>query len=101
MKFEIKHYDIFKQETDCLILAVVNGEEQSDQIKAFDQLTDNLVAKLIKSGDFKGNIGDTLPLYHLSQVAAKKVLLVGIGNSQDNLLINIPKITKSIADQLA
>ena len=101
MKFEIKHYDIFKQETDCLILAVVNGEEQSDQIKAFDQLTDNLVAKLIKSGDFKGNIGETLPLYHLSQVAAKKVLLVGIGNSQDNLLINIPKITKSIADQLA
>lgn len=100
MKFQIKHCELFKQETDCLILTITD-EQQSEHVKKFDQLTDNLIANLIKAGDFKGKVGETLTLYRVPNITAKKVLLVGVGSQSDHNIANLKKITQAIANKFS
>lgn len=99
MKFQIKQCDLLKQETDCLILTISQGEKQSTYVEKFDQLTDSLISNLIKKGDFKANIGETLTLYQVPNIAAHKVLLVGVGEQGNDHIINLKKITQNIADK--
>lgn len=100
MNFEIKSNDIVKQKTDCLVLSIWQGKTQSQQVQDFDQLTNNTIANLIKAGDFSGKLGETLVLYNVANISAKKVLLVGFGERKSNPIENVDKIAKSIANLL-
>lgn len=100
MNFQIKYGDILKQKTDCLVLTIREGKNQSDLIKAVDSVTNNMIANLIKSGDFKGKPGESLTLYHVPQLAAKKVLLIGAGDKKEDAITHCKTIAKTIADKL-
>lgn len=101
MKFEIKSNGIFKQKADCLVLSVWQSKTQSERVQDFDKLTNNTITNLIKSGDFSGKLGETLVLYNVANVTAKKVLLVGVGDKKSYSIDCVNKITKSIVDLLA
>lgn len=101
MNFQIKHGDIFKQKTDCLVLSIWQGKTQSERVRDFDSITNNLVTQLIKAGDFSGKIGETTVLYNVPNISAKKVLLVGVGDKKSFTMDKVSQITKSIADRLA
>lgn len=100
MNFEIKHNNVFKQKTDCLILSIWQEKTQSECIKEFDKLTNNTIATLIKAGDFSGKLGETLTLYNVPNITAKKVLLVGVGEKKSYTADCVNQITKSIATLL-
>ncbi|RKS87519.1 aminopeptidase A [Orbus hercynius] len=101
MDFQINHCDVFTQAADCLVLSVYQGGTQSQVVQEFDKLTNNTLTNLLKSGDFKAKVGDTLVLFHIENIAAKKVLLVGIGEQINATTDKLATITKSIANQLA
>ena len=97
MNFLVKHGDISKQKTDCLVLFIWQGKAQTECVQTFDKLTNNAITNLIKSGDFQGKIGETLILHHLPNIAAKKILLIGVGERKTHSLNQVKQITQSIA----
>lgn len=98
MNYEISSKDLFKQKTDCLILLIKQGKQQTETVQQFDKLTGSVIANLLKAGDFTGKEGETLVLYSVSNILAKKVLLVGMGNKEDDCIITA---AKSIANSLS
>lgn len=100
MKFQIANYNVLKQKTDCLILPIWKGKTQSKTIKDFDILTNNQINNLIKAGDFKADLSETITLYHPTNVLAQKVLLVGLGDKKDFSPHSVKSITESIAKHL-
>lgn len=101
MNYEISSKDLFKQKTDCLILLIKQGKQQTETVQQFDKLTGNVIANLLKAGDFIGKEGETLVLYNISNILAKKVLLVGMGNKDDDGINSIVMAAKSIANLLS
>lgn len=100
MNFDINSNNIFTQKTDCLVLSIWQGKAQSEQVQEFDKRTNNMIANLIKAGDFSGKLGETLVLYNMANITAKKVLLVGFGEKKNYTNDCVHKVTKSIADLL-
>ncbi len=45
-----------------------------------DQLLDGLLTTMYENGEFKGNAGEIVQVYTLGKMAARRVLVVGLGN---------------------
>ncbi|MEE4295242.1 MAG: leucyl aminopeptidase [Wenzhouxiangella sp.] len=68
--------------TDCLILGLGDGREFGPQMKAVDQASDGLLSKLLESGDLPTKAGKTVLLHSVPGVAAKRVLVAGMGKAE-------------------
>jgi len=51
----------------------------SEAAAATDHLLDGLVSQICAAGEFKGNLGEMLTLYPVGKLAARRVILVGLG----------------------
>lgn len=51
----------------------------SDAATTVDHLLDGLVSQVCAAGDFKGNLGEMLTLYSVGKLAARRVILIGLG----------------------
>jgi leucyl aminopeptidase len=65
--------------TDCAVVGVYKGGRLSEAAREIDAAANNLVAGLVKRGDFTGAPGMTLLVPTPAGLAAKRVLLVGLG----------------------
>ncbi|HEU5375970.1 MAG TPA: leucyl aminopeptidase [Ktedonobacteraceae bacterium] len=45
-----------------------------------DQVLDGLLTSIYENGEFKGNLGEITQIYTLGKMAARRVLMVGLGN---------------------
>jgi leucyl aminopeptidase len=84
MDFSIKSFDakntINTAKAGCIAVGVFENKKLSAAAKALD-LHDAITAAL-KSGDISGKAGSTLLLRGLNDVAAERVLLVGLGSDE-------------------
>ncbi len=83
MEFSIKSGNPEKLRTDCLVLGVFEGRKLTDSAKHIDALTDKAISQVLKSGDMEGKLGSTLVMHQLPNLAATRVLLVGLGKSTE------------------
>lgn len=83
MEFSIKSTSPEKLRTDCLLVGVYEGRKLTDLGKSLDEASDKAITHALKSGDIEGKSGSTLLLRQLSGIAASRVLLVGLGKSEE------------------
>ncbi len=72
--------DLSRQKTDCLVLPVPE-RGSSAAADAVNQASDGLLQSLRKRGDFSGKLGQSLLLPVAPGMTAKRVLLLGCGDS--------------------
>ena len=93
MQFSLNIFDkkntINKLKTGCIAVGIYENNQLTPAAKALDQ--QGAISEAIASGDISGKAGTTLLLRDVAGVAAKRVLLVGLGaeasmNDKDFLL---------------
>lgn len=83
MEFSIKNGNPEKQHSDCLVVGVFEGGKLSRTAAMLDEILMQAVSAVVKTGDMDGMLGTTLLLHHLPDVAAKRLLLVGLGKQAE------------------
>lgn len=83
MKFSIKTDPAEKQRSDCIIAGVFDHRILTASGQALDKASDGHLSRVLRSGDMNGQTGSTLLLHGVSGIAAKRVLLVGLGKQEE------------------
>lgn len=83
MEFSIKSTAPEKLRTDCLLVGIYEGRKLTDLARSLDSVTEKAITLALKSGDMEGKAGSTLMLRQLPGVAAARVMLVGLGKSEE------------------
>src|SRR5687768_12657786 len=83
MEFSIKSGHPEKQRTGCVVVGVFEGRKLTASAQALDAASGGYLADVIRRGDLEGTGGRTLLLHNVPQVAADRVLLVGLGRERE------------------
>lgn len=69
---------------DAIIVGVYEGVKSlNTDLTDMDRQLDGIISDMISCDDFKGKEGETLLIYTLGKIPAKKVLLLGLGKEDD------------------
>ena len=79
MEFSIKSGNPEKQRCDCLVVGVFEGKKLSDSATILDEALGKTISAVLKTGDLEGKIGSTLVMHNIANIAASRILLVGLG----------------------
>lgn len=83
MEFSIKSGSPEKQRTGCVVVGVFEGRKLSAAAQDIDAASRNYLSDVLRRGDLEGKVGATLLLHNVPQIAADRVLLVGLGRERD------------------
>ena len=72
-----------KIKADVLSVGVFENAGKSSVIEKINKAMGGAISKIKKAGDFKGKSGSTALIYAGKEIAAQRVLLVGLGKSKD------------------
>nr|VFK28834.1 MAG: leucyl aminopeptidase [Candidatus Kentron sp. MB]VFK33957.1 MAG: leucyl aminopeptidase [Candidatus Kentron sp. MB]VFK76523.1 MAG: leucyl aminopeptidase [Candidatus Kentron sp. MB] len=84
MDFSIKNIDFKEQPIGCLILGVTEPHQLIGAARTVDEITEGAIGRVLESGDFEGESGQTLMLRQLPNLPAERVLLVGFGKEDQH-----------------
>ncbi|MEO8039491.1 MAG: leucyl aminopeptidase [Betaproteobacteria bacterium] len=79
MEFSIKHSQADRVRTACAIVGIYEGGKLSPSAKSIDRAAAGYLAQLHNRGDIKTRIGACTLLHAVPDVAAERVMLVGLG----------------------
>jgi leucyl aminopeptidase len=83
MEFSIKSGSPEKQRTGCIVVGVFEGRKLSAAAQDIDTASRNYLSDVLRRGDLEGKVGATLLLHSVPQIAADRVLLVGLGRERE------------------
>jgi len=83
MEFSTKTSTPENTKTACIIVPVFESNKLSPSAKALNTASSNAISKIIRKGDIKGKVGQTLLLHNIPGIKAERVLLVGCGDGKD------------------
>jgi len=83
VEFSIKQGSPEKQRSGCVVVGVYEGGKLSPAAQALDKAASHRLSDLIAHGDMDGKAGSALMLHDVANVAAERVLLVGLGKSAE------------------
>ncbi len=95
MKFNVKILNPKTHQTSCIIAGVYSDGQLSPSASKIDDASDGLIQVIIKSGDMKGTVGQTLILHKVAGIKADRVLLVGCGEKDSLDTAGYFKMTRS------
>lgn len=95
MDFEIVNGDIATCETECLVVGIEPDGQLSPSAATLDSAAQGYIADIVGDGDIQGKTAQTLLLQKVPGVTARRVLLVGLGKSDERNDRNYRKIVKS------
>ncbi len=75
---------------DALIVGVTRADKSQEKkapvfspgAQEVDQLLDGLLTSMYANGEFKGNVGETAQIYTMGKMAARRVIVVGLGTRE-------------------
>jgi len=73
--------DFTQQEVDALIIYKTQDTDLQNAAKSVDEALDGAISEIISAGDFTGSTGETLVIYTRGTIPAKRVIVVGLGES--------------------
>ena len=85
MDFCVRSGDLQNLRTGCIVVGVYQGRKLSRSARDLDIASGHAVDGVIGRGDLEGTLGATLLLHNVANVAAERVLLVGLGCERDFL----------------
>ncbi len=83
MEFIINSLTPDKQKSSCLVTGVFEKGRLSASAERLDKISGGALSAILQRGDLEGKLGQTLPLYHVANIASERVLLVGCGEEQE------------------
>ena len=83
MEFSIKQSTPEKQRSGCLVVGVYEGGKLSLPAQALDKAAAHQLSDIIARGDMKGKSDSTLLLHSVTNIAAERILLVGLGKASE------------------
>ena len=83
MDFSLTGDGLAKQRTGCLVVGVYEGRKLSPSALELDAASDHALRNVLGRGDLDGELGTTLLLHTVPNLAAERVLLVGLGSERD------------------
>jgi leucyl aminopeptidase len=79
MRFEIKTGAASRQRAGCIVLPVYSAGALPEATRNADRTARGLIRGIVRNGDFRGDVGETLLLPRVRGLACRRVLLVGLG----------------------
>lgn len=79
MQCNIKHTQILKQKSDCLIVGVFINGQLTAAAQEIDTATKGYISKLFQSKDLTGELAETLLLHDVANLSSKRLLIIGCG----------------------
>ena len=95
LEFQLNHADPATAATDCLVVGLFADGSLSPSAQAVDRASGGKLAALAARGDLSGKTGRTALLPDLAGIAAKRVLVVGLGEAGK---FGVPQYLKAVAD---
>ncbi len=80
----VSHRNLFRIRTSCLIVGVREGQFQTPWLKELNERLQNRLQRSRRDGEFAGKAGQSLLLHSGKELAADRVLLVGLGKPAAN-----------------
>jgi leucyl aminopeptidase len=81
VEFSIKQSSPEKQRSGCLVVGVYEGGKLSQPAQVLDKAAEHQLSDIIAKGDMTGKAETTLLLHNVANIAAERVLLVGLGKA--------------------
>jgi len=100
MEFKSKVSNPEKVKTGCIIVGIYESGKLTESSNAINKASNNSISKILKKGDIKGKIGQTLLLPDTDGINAARVLLVGCGKEKELNASSYKKIINSIIPYL-
>jgi len=95
MNISVAQGNLAEQQVDCLVVNLFEGvRSPGGATGAVDEALGGLITQLIASADFTGKAGTTALLYTNGQIAAGRVLIVGLGSAEK---FNLQGVRKAAA----
>lgn len=79
MKFSVASGALAKINTPCLIVGQFQAKSLQGDLATVDKAVKGALTKLVKSGDLSGRLGQCEMFHCLEGIAAKRLLVVGLG----------------------
>jgi leucyl aminopeptidase len=83
LKFSTKHVQPGRAATGCSVAGVFESRTLSAPARELDRTAGGALAAVLKRGDMDGKSGTVLTLHDVSNVAAERVILVGLGRESE------------------
>jgi leucyl aminopeptidase len=83
VEFSIKQGSPEKQRSGCVVVGVYEGGKLSTSAQLLDKAAAHHLSDIISRGDMNGKVGSTLMLHHVANIVAERVLMVGLGKSDE------------------
>jgi leucyl aminopeptidase len=83
VEFSIKQSSPEKQRSGCVVVGVYEGGKLSAAAQLLDKAATHHLSDLVARGDMNGKAGSTLMLHSVANIAADRVLLVGLGKATE------------------
>ncbi len=83
MKFDVITNNVLEKETDCLVLALTEEASQQEGLfKSLDQALEGYLSKALENGQFSTKQKEVSIIHTFGKIAAKRVMLVGLGKQE-------------------
>jgi len=82
MKFSLNNDLPSQVESECLVIGVTDGGDLSPWAQGIDEASGGAISRLLSSGDIRCGIGKTIILHGISGIAAKRILVAGLGKPE-------------------
>jgi leucyl aminopeptidase len=100
VKLKTRTCDFIKCKTDLLVIGQFSDSKVPDKLSAeLNTKLDGAIEKLFKWGDFKAKQGTTAIVYGNDRIAAKRILLVGLGEKKKATLDTVRKAAANAANK--
>jgi leucyl aminopeptidase len=86
--------------TDCLVVAVYQDKQLSTVAEALNVVSNNALSDFLDLGDFTGEVAQSAMLYHLPNICAKRLILVGCGQAEKFVDKVLQKVVNAAAKVL-
>ena len=83
MQFSLTAGKLAAQPTGCIVVGAYEGRTLSAAARELDDAANGALDAAMKSGDHEGTAGTTLLLRNVPNIAAERVLLVGLGTERE------------------
>ena len=99
VELKTRTVDFTKAETDMLAVGIFAGAKLDKLRAELNSKLDGQIEQLIKLGDFKGKTGTSAVIYTNNKIAAKRLLLVGLGEPKKATLDTVRKAAAQAANK--
>lgn len=100
MNFHAEALDLIQHTTDCLVVGIFEDKTLTPSATLVNDASDQILGLLCQQGDITGKIGQSLLIPAISGIAAKRLLVVGLGKQAELSAMAYQKVLDTAAAAL-